>query len=297
MLATNRLADRIGQPAIGALKEALAKPVNSWQQVHLMWVLHRLGALDEPSLSSAAADPRRKVRIHAMRILADIGEWNVGDRRLALSGLSDQDPTVSRCAADALGQHADPTDVRPLLEARARAAAADDPFLVHTLRIALRDHLAQTAPEKAVPLTGWSEQETAALADVAVGVPTPGAATFLLERLKKSNESNRDAISRALRHIARYLPSEKSDDLAEVVGSKFADDPDFQLELFKSMQEGVAQRGGEIGPGTRKWAGALRRKFSPNSRRARPAGLKARFPARTTRETPGMFDNAPARTA
>lgn len=257
MLATNRLADRIGQPALPALKEALAKPVNSWQQVHLMWVLHRLGALDDASLSAAAADPHREVRIHAMRILADKGEWNVGDRHLALSGLSDQDPTVSRCAADALGQHSDPTDVRPLLEARARAAAAGDAFLVHTLRISLRDHLAQTAPEKAVPLTGWSEQETAALADVAPGVPTPGAASFLLDRLKTSNETNREAITRSLRHIARYLPGEKSDDLAAVVAAKFADDPDLQLELFKSMQEGIAQRGGEIGPGAHKWAGDL----------------------------------------
>ncbi len=288
MLAMNRLADRIGQPAVPALKEALSKPVNSWQQVHTMWTLHRLGALDEGSLSSAAANPQREVRIHAMRILADTGEWGVAQRKLAIAGLTDPDPTVSRCAADALGCHPDPTDVRPLLETRARTVAAGDAFLVHTLRIALRDHLAQTAPEKAVPLNGWSEQETAALADVAVGVPTPGAAAFLLERLKKSKETNVDAVSRSFRHIARYLPGERSDDLAEVVASKFADDPDFQLELFKSMQEGIAQRGGEIGPGARKWAGDLAANILKQQEGGSAGWVESPFPG--THDTRNTWD-------
>ena len=94
------------------------------------------------------------------------------------------DPTVVRAAADALGRHPDPADVRRCWRRSSSAHGAGDPFLVHTVRIALRDHLAQTNPEKAIPLAGWNEQETAALADVAVGVPTPGAASFLLDRLK-----------------------------------------------------------------------------------------------------------------
>ena len=84
MLATNRLADRIGQPAVAPAEEKLSQTANPWQKLHAMWVLHRLGALDDAAIASAAADPRREVRIHAMRILADINEWNVANRRLAI---------------------------------------------------------------------------------------------------------------------------------------------------------------------------------------------------------------------
>src|SRR5262249_12603322 len=88
---------------------------------------------------------------------------------------------------------------------------------------------------------------------VALGVEKPGAAEFLLERLEKENGSQ-DITAKSLRHIARYLPVERSDEVALMVASRFAEDPDFQLELLRSMQEGAARRGGTVGAGTRNWA-------------------------------------------
>ncbi len=291
MFATQRLADQVGQPAIDGLKEAFAKPANPWQQLHAMWVLHRLGALDDASLAQAAASAHREVRIHAMRVLADLSELNAANRKLTIAGLSDADPMAARAAADALGCHPDPADVRPLLEARRRAAAAGDAFLVHTLRISLRDHIAQTDPQRAVPLTGWNEQETAALADVAVGVPTPGAATFLLDRLKQSDNAPRETVVRWLRHIARYLPGERSDDLAAVLAAKFGNDPDLQLDLVKSLQEGIAQRGGSIGPGTRKWAEEVAGKILSQPKDDSNDWLESPFPG--TRDTRRTWDVRP----
>ena len=44
------------------------------------------------------------VRVHAMRMLADMSTWNADQRQMALAGLKDADAVVQRCAADAMGQ-------------------------------------------------------------------------------------------------------------------------------------------------------------------------------------------------
>src|SRR5207237_565547 len=107
---------------------------------HGLWVLARCGEADDETLTRAAAAKDDLVRTHAQRILAESGRWNEKLRGLAVAGLKDSSPHVRRAAADALGQHADAANLRPLLELL-HAVPAQDTHLRHTVRIALRNQL------------------------------------------------------------------------------------------------------------------------------------------------------------
>ena len=73
MMATNRLADVVGKAAVEPLKAALARPEERPPRPPT-----RCGCctasvhLDDVTLSKAAGDAEPIVRVHAMRILADI---------------------------------------------------------------------------------------------------------------------------------------------------------------------------------------------------------------------------------
>src|SRR5205807_1589106 len=95
------------------------------------------------------------VRIHAMRILEDIGAWKKAEQELALTELRDRDPYVERAAAEAIGVHADVDCVAALLELR-RRIDPQDAQLLHVTRIALRNQLSvpgrlRSLAEKNVP--------------------------------------------------------------------------------------------------------------------------------------------------
>jgi len=254
MMAMNRLADVIGQPAAGPLKAVVEATANPFQKVHGMWVLYRLGALGQPMLTSAAADQRAIVRIHAMRMLGEMRDWQTADRELALGGLKDADPAVRRLAAEALGRHPAFDNIRPLLDLRNRSD--NDPFLTYGVRIALRDQLLGHDVGAQLAAAPLSERDDRDLADVATGAPTPDAAAFLLHRVQSGKE-NREAMMRYLRQIARYVPPGQMDSLATFVTSRFADDLDLQMALFNSMLEGLAQRGAAPGEAVRSWGSSL----------------------------------------
>ena len=102
-----------------------------------MWVLQRLGQLDDEPLALAArrtAD--RELRVHALKVLLERAELPgplLGTWRLAR--LKDGDPFVRRAAAEALGRHPAPENIQPLLALR-QSTPADDTHLVHVARMA-----------------------------------------------------------------------------------------------------------------------------------------------------------------
>ena len=267
MLAMNRLADVIGSAAVEPLKAALATPSNPDQAAHVLWVLHRIGALDEPSLARAATDSQEIIRVHAMRVAGDTPAWNDALHALALAGLKDPDATVRRCAVDAMGAHANAEDLRAMLDLRENIPA-EDTHLLHTTRIALRDIVAAPGTLAKVPLPGWTAADEKALLDVIPGVATPEAAAFVIRHLQDGTEDRETTVA-LLHHAARYAPQQDMDGLVKVVTSRFQNDPDFQMELFKSITRGLNQRGGTPSPGLREWGSRLAAKIL---KRAGPHG-------------------------
>jgi putative heme-binding domain-containing protein len=251
MLATDQLVDRIGRPAIKPLAQMMRnKDAVATQKAHGLWALSRLGGLTDEMLSAASHDLARLVRVHAMRILAETGHWSPTDGELARQGAADPDAFVQRAAAEALGRHPTPENLKALLRLR-RAAPAEDQELVYVARMALRNQL--LSDDVINSLTGLTEPDLRLVADVAVGAKTKAAAQFLLEHLSLAPQDH-DQLESILRHVARYAPEEEMERLRDFTRERFSNDTDFQLDLFKSIKQGIDQRGATLSPALRGWA-------------------------------------------
>ena len=259
MLATDQLADRIGKPAIKPLDKILRnKSATPTQKAHSLWALDRLGGLDAWDLAAAAQDPARVLRVHAMRILAEMDSWRPAHAEMARQALADSDPYVQRAAADAVARHGSAENMLPLLRLR-QIVATNDEELVYVSRMALRNQLLSDETFKAVE-SRLTDAERALVADVALAIKTEASASFLLALLQHVSVSQADLQS-CLKHIARYAPARQMDQLRDFTREHFPDDIDLQLILFDSVEEGVSQRGSALTAGFQEWGAQLAAKL------------------------------------
>ncbi len=269
-LATDELTDRLGAEAIPALRTAVANPVNSFQHVHALWALQRLGALDELALTTAARHNDRLVRTHAERLLAAMPEFSISRRKLAFDGLGDQDALVQRCAAEALANHADYENIRPLLDLVQRAPQSDT-HLLYVVRKALRDQLVPEANFRRLTSARLTPAELAIIADLALSVNTEAAAMFLIQQLPAANLATTHVSqpSEILKHAARYAPTNElprliafaSNPIPEGSGPPLFMALGRQFDLFKSVDAGLQQRGLALPASAQSWGGNLVRIF------------------------------------
>jgi hypothetical protein len=277
----NAITDRFGKSSVPALQRALENPENSFQAIHALWLLRRFDALSAQQLREAAHAKDSLVRVHARRIAADVLEQASSPGLMmtntdlisdaygaALDGLKDRDPLVQRCAAEALAKHRviDTQPVAALLELRARVPATDT-HLLYAVRAALRDQLQDERVFKTVLGEKWSEQDSRAIADVVPAVTNSVAAAFVVAHLQKYSEP-RETAAKCLKHAARFLPEERIDDLASLARDKFTDDIDLQSALFKSVQEGLNQRGTKLSFRMNMWGSTLANDLLSSVRRA-----------------------------
>jgi putative heme-binding domain-containing protein len=273
MLAMNQIEDRIGKPATSALQDAVRKPVNSFQHLHALWLLHRLNPAareTDPAskaLAVAAKSNDPLVRVHAERIAVDMLYQNgrpgvpghadiaVTAHAVAMDGLKDPDALVQRCAAEALGDSNSAGPIRPLLDLLERVPA-EDTHLRYVVRKSIRDKLTHDEAFSDIAGEKWSDADLRALADVAVAVKSEHAGSFLNRQLARL-DFDRASLTPVLQHIARYAPVGELDSLGAFVKSKFANDLDFQLALFNSVATGAEQRGASLSDGLRGWGADL----------------------------------------
>ena len=256
MLAMNELTDRVGPAAADPVK-TMMRDVRStvFQKIHGLWILYRFGALDAAMLDAAAHDRDSRLRVHAMRVFAELETLTSAQRGTVVAALGDSDALVERCAADALGRHPAFENIRPLLDARQRAAS-DDTHLLHVIRLALRDQLRDAANFARLPLAPWSEADEMNIVDVCSGVHTSASAEFLVKYLQ-SHPAGNDTAANFLRYACRYLPDSGVGSLIALVRQKFGGDAVFEFALFKSVREGLAQRGQGLPAEARSWGAAL----------------------------------------
>ena len=220
-----------------------------------LWVLHRRGVLDSETLLNAASDRDTAVRVHALRILSETPEWKPAAAAAVLKALQGADPFVQRAAAEALSLHPAAAHVTPLLTVL-NAAPATDAHLVYVLRRALREQFRAPGAFANLGDKPLPEAEARAIADVAASVATPDAAAFLFRHIRSANEPT-ETLARHLRHIVRHAPVNELDAVTGFAREKFAGDLDLQTALFKSVQEGAAQRGSGLTPAALSWGGDL----------------------------------------
>jgi putative heme-binding domain-containing protein len=260
MFAMNELVDRVGQAAIVPTKKMMVdKKSTPSQKMHGLWVLRRLNGLDEKILVDAAQDKDRGVRVHAMRVLSETANWSPTQRALALAGLHDPDPYVKRAAADAFGQHPDWSQIKPLLKVREAVPEADGQLL-HTVRMALRNQLLPEGNLAKLQQEQLDEKDSRAIADVTLGVQSADAGRYLLKHVEIYSEP-REKLAAYLHHGVRYAPGSEVGQLTSFIQKHFADDVDFQLAMFKSVQEAEGQKGNGLAPAVRDWASDLDEKL------------------------------------
>ena len=259
--STNQLVERPGGEVERAVAAAMAASTNPTTRAHGIWVLERRGTLDPAVLARAAADADPAVRVHAMRVATERSDMAKAVRELVLGGLKDADGFVRRAAAEALGRHPSPDNLRPLLDAL-HAAPAADTHLIHASRIALRDQLLPASTWPHLDAAARAEADARSIADVSLGVPTPEAAEFLLSHLKKYAEpADRQLLY--IHHVARHGRDEAA--LVTYCRGDRAADLGHQGTLVKAVAQGVQERGRALGPDASAWTQGLARSLIESS--------------------------------
>ena len=241
MLATNLICDQFGMSASEPLSEVLLGATSPAQRGHALWVLERLGTLTGVQWERAAGDSDPLVRTHVARILAERADWGPEERAAGLKLLQDSQAMVRRAAADALGRHPHVDSVTPLLGALA-GADENDTHLRHTIRIALRDHVAVDEIAHSQAVAVLMEGHADELVDVALGAPTAGAAALIVQRLARPVESN-ELYARLLQHAARYADGDQLQSLAQSARARTTGDAPAEIRDLNALAAGCEQRG------------------------------------------------------
>jgi putative heme-binding domain-containing protein len=253
-LATNAVYGRFGAEAIEPCTRVLATGGTPEQIAGAGWLLERLGALSSEEFDTLRGHESDVVRTHAARILAERAAWTDVESAAALRLLSDSHPMVRRAAADAIGRHPRREFLLPLLNASANTGK-DDPFLRHTIKIALRNHVLVDE----IAALKWDStilhRFSSMLAGVAIGAHSESAGGLLLRALQQgvNPEVNQADI---LRHVARYA---RLDDLRAYAarlssgGGSLRDQHQQLLALVGGLEARNVRPAGIVGD----WSGAL----------------------------------------
>ncbi len=261
-LATHEIVDRFGAEASGPVRKWIVQPCDPRQRAHGLWVLARLDALDDELVRRLADDEDRLVRVHLVKAMAERADWDATEvplGELVRKKLFDADPFVRRAAADALGRHPDAANVDPLLRLWAETPP-EDTYLIHTVRMALRDHLKQ--PEICARQTqlGENADRTHRLLDVSLGVRNAPSARFVLAALSAGKADER-RLGEMIHYTTRYTADEQTDALLEHMLSWQTADAGRQLAVFRPFLSAMQERGRALPPSFHPWAERLARQL------------------------------------
>jgi putative heme-binding domain-containing protein len=255
LLATQQLVHRGKKESAEATRAVLKSredvPRRAERDSHALWVLERLGALNDETLNQAARGDAL-VRNHVMRILAGRKSLTAGQRKLVLAGLKDSSANVQRAAADALGQHPAAANLQPLLELRHKVPAGDA-HLLYVVRMSLRNQLRPGENWKPVMAERWSNPDLEAITDVALGVGSPESARYLLSRIE-AHPPAIGALVRLVHHIARYADGGEMKGLLKFCMGSHPTDLGYQAELVRAFDRGTKERGAKASADFRSWA-------------------------------------------
>jgi putative heme-binding domain-containing protein len=233
-LALNEMVERSGKKAEGPLQFAATKGSPD-MEVAGVWGLERLGMLPAFQLKDAAHN-ERPVRIEAMKVLTNRPMLSVEETSLAQECLADADWAIRRAAIEVIAAHPSPSHLASLL-ALASSIPAEDTEMVHATRIAIRDCLsAQNGFGAVATIAAADSGALERLADIALAIKTPEAATFLLAQLERTKFSAPRA-GEYLKHAVLNLPSEKLGEVESLV-AKLGDAP---LPQRLALADGISQ--------------------------------------------------------
>jgi putative heme-binding domain-containing protein len=249
--ATHELVDRIGKPAIPAVREVSEKSRSVTARAHSIWVLLRLGVFDEKIMRQVAHDSDPLVRIHALKAIGELEHWQWMHWECVSQALHDRDPFVRRAAAEVLGIHPTMHNVGPLLDLW-RATDPEDTMLIHVTRIALRNTL-RTAEGAWQDPRNASPDVQGRLIDVCMGIHTPAAAAMALTFLSASpNVTPR--IADSLAYIANTIEVARMPEVDRLALAYRGKGLELEGTILASVLRASRERGAQIPQELKVWA-------------------------------------------
>lgn len=256
MNAADQVSDRIGNSAVSDLLKLLdANGTTTRQRVHSLWLLYRLNAISDEQLTSAMTNAEPMVRLHALRILAEVNPGAEVFYPLITKALKDTDPHVQRAAVELLNQYSNLASVEATLNLL-HDTPPSDTHLVYTGRLCLRNLLRDEALMKQVARKKWTPEEDVFIAGTLVDVYSPEAAQFLLEYLN-ANAMAGDKTRLAYQQIARFIPEAQLPEVINAAQDKTDTDVNLRALMFRGIQDGLGQRGYENTKLLYSWATAM----------------------------------------
>lgn len=138
-------------------------------------------------------------------------------------------------------------DVTPeLIQLLNEAGSSSDPFLVHAVKIALREQC-KNEPDRFLRVT---ERVTApcipAFAQICLAVKTPDAADFILQNLDQLSAQESKELDSFLTFAATHARLDSIDRIVTTLKQANRSDLSFQLKILNSIRIGVESRGLEL---------------------------------------------------
>ena len=219
----------------------------------LLLTLERLRRTDADLLRRALSRPASDVALAALRVLATRDTLPANAETL-LAPLLAPDLSTShltwRVIAQLFARDPQPWTAPAVLALQARTTESD-PQLIYALRLALKARLA-LAPLDELNRLAATPADSDRLADVALAVPTPAVAEFLLTHLERTHFTSPRAGEFA-RHAVQHLPADRLATIEPVMRSLATAPVAQQLAFAEGLAAAARQPDRTLPPAVTTW--------------------------------------------
>ncbi|HMO37701.1 MAG TPA: hypothetical protein PKA06_16795, partial [Gemmatales bacterium] len=167
----------------------------------LLWYRHRRGLMKATELLSHLQSGEELVQVNALKVAAELPERTPELTNTILTILSSGRARTQRAAAEALSTDRQATlkTVQTLMAVRNRVSEQDT-HLLHTVRMALRNQVAQLPLEKMKTLT---REEWGQLEDITLGIASPHGGRVAWNCFQRLTQFS-PQLAQLARHTSRY---------------------------------------------------------------------------------------------
>jgi putative heme-binding domain-containing protein len=256
MKIADRLTDTWKEKAIEPVKQLMnAGEPDAKVFVQGLWILHRLNALPENTLTTALNDKDPLIQIHALRILLDEQQLAPKYHEIVLQALASSDANISRTAAAVLGHFPETTNLAPLT-ALYEKSNPEDSHLRYTTLVAIRNTLRDKKTMEQVGSQSWTASQIEILTKTLTDVPSAQGAAFVLTQLR-NDQLPADKFPEYVGYASRYVSAPKLEEVIPIIRKKLNSDPGRQFAVYSTMLSGVAQSGGTTSAQMKEWGTEL----------------------------------------
>ena len=255
MNIANRIVDFYKEKAANPIKEMMqTENLDSKSFIQGLWILYRLKVLPDNVIQNALLHSDPMVQVHGLRVLTEMKSLSNTQYDQALIALKSNNPQVQRLAAEALGHFPRSTNLQPLIEAYSNSSN-EDSHLKYTILLSLKEHLKNTTVIQKINDQKWDNAQLEVLMKIMPDVHSESAAAFTFNYIRSHQVSQGKLVS-YFGYMGRYLPVDLLGEAISLIQKGIPDLSD-RFVLYKTLRQGVAQKGTKVIPKMEQWAFSL----------------------------------------